>query len=86
MVLTLLLPLLLGGLGWVGWRVLKARMVQCNVCGISSFRNSNQCPICGSDFPSEDNSKSQKELANEESIPASAATIDITAKDANSDH
>ena len=81
---ALLLPILLGGIGWISWRILQARMVKCEVCGISTFKNSNECPICGSSFPSGSNDQNASNKANE-FIPASAATIDIIAEDANSD-
>ena len=32
-VVLLVLPILLGGLGWAGWKVLQARMQSCSACG-----------------------------------------------------
>ncbi len=68
------LPLLVTGFGWLGWRFLQSRMVQCDTCGASVIKDSLQCPICGSNLSKEDKASS---------IPASSATIDITAKDAD---
>ena len=33
LVVLLVLPLLMGGLGWVGWTVLQSRMQSCSACG-----------------------------------------------------
>lgn len=38
LVLVLLaLPLILGGVGWLGWKVLQSRMTTCGVCGTVNF-------------------------------------------------
>jgi hypothetical protein len=42
----LLLPLLLGALGWIAWQVLRSRLQICPVCGISSL-GGDVCPACG---------------------------------------
>lgn len=42
----LLLPLLAGVVGWVGWRILRQRLHTCTSCGAVSF-GSSACPACG---------------------------------------
>jgi len=82
LVITLLaIPLLLTGVGWIGWRILQSRLIKCEFCGASLIQNSNSiiCPACGSNLSSTKASK--PEIDN--SVPASSATIDITAKDAD---
>ena len=83
LILTLLaLPLLLTGIGWIGWRILQTRLIKCDFCGSSIVRDSISCPVCGSELTlkhQSDESFSQKN----NSVPASSATIDITAKDAD---
>ncbi len=71
--IIVLIPILLGGISWIGWKVLQAKMIPCEVCGVSSINNSQKCPFCGAD-KSKTNSQSQ-------SIPASSVTVDITAED-----
>ena len=71
-----LIPLLLGGIGWVAWKRIKSNMTICNACG-STFLNSQIiCPICGTTI------NNTKEIL--ENIPASAATIDIKSEDLDS--
>ena len=80
----LVLPFLLTGLGWLGWRVLQSRMVTCQACGVRTLGSSGQCPVCGAGLSDESGStgfKSDTDM----SIPASSTTIDITAEDAGSD-
>jgi hypothetical protein len=45
----LLLPLLLGAAGWVGWQVLKRRMRTCQACGFSGL-GGEVCPACGTPY------------------------------------
>jgi len=78
--LIILFPLLLGGVGWIGWRILKSRMVTCEACGVSLFSGSMECPLCGSKISSKDGSGNEATDINN-SIPASSATIDVIAKD-----
>ena len=83
LILTLLaLPLLLTGVGWIGWRILQTRLIKCNFCGASVLKNSMLCPVCGSNLAVDEQSNESSSLENK-SIPASSATIDITAKDAD---
>ena len=42
----LLLPLLLGAAGLIGWRLISRRLVTCAACGASSIGMA-QCPACG---------------------------------------
>ena len=77
-VILLALPILLTGLGWLGWRYIQSQLVQCNVCGTSVMKGTIQCPGCGS-IMSQDNESQQSSKQVRDSIPASSATIDITA-------
>ncbi len=52
--LTLLfLPLLLAGVGVIGWQVLRRRLRTCPACGFTSL-GSETCPACGSAFDAVD--------------------------------
>ncbi|MCP9901779.1 hypothetical protein KBZ12_13725 [Cyanobium sp. Cruz CV13-4-11] len=52
--LTLLfLPLLLAGVGVIGWQVLRRRLRTCPNCGFTSL-GSAACPACGSAFDAVD--------------------------------
>ena len=74
LILTII-PLILGGVGWLAWKRIQSRIQTCDACG-SSFLNSQvNCPICGT------NIKNSKDIL--ENIPASAATIDIKSEDIN---
>ena len=82
LLLALTLPIILAGVGFLGWRYLKSRMVTCPICGTSVLTDSMNCPACGSNITI--GGKAQSEVSQENnSIPASSATIDITAKDAD---
>lgn len=48
----LLLPLVLGAVGWVGWTILQRRLRTCQACGFSSI-GGEQCPACGTAYSSE---------------------------------
>ena len=68
-----LIPLILGGIGWITWKRIQSKLETCEACG-SRFLNSQVvCPICGT------NLRTKKD--NLENIPASAATIDIKSED-----
>ncbi len=80
----LAIPILLTGAGWLGWRFLQSRLTQCTVCGTSILSSAEECPICGADLSSQKKSGNQNiSSESRSSIPASSATIDITAKDAD---
>ena len=67
--LITIIPLILGGIGWIAWKRFQEKLQTCETCG-SSFLNSQViCPICGT------NIRTNKD--NLENIPASSATIDI---------
>lgn len=52
--LTLLfLPLLLAGVGVIGWQLLRRRLRTCPNCGFTSL-GSEACPACGSAFDAVD--------------------------------
>ena len=72
MLALLAIPILLAGIGWIGWRILKSKLIKCETCGASIMSESQICPACGANLSPEINS-----------IPASSATIDITVKDAD---
>ncbi len=82
--ILLTIPILLGGAGWLGWRFLQSRLIQCQVCGASILSGSEQCPVCATNLASQKESTTEVSKSNlNNSIPASSATIDITAKDAD---
>ena len=64
-----LLPIILGGIGWLTWRIIKSKVKTCNACGSNFFNDEGICPICGSKT-----TNTEKSFDN---IPASSATIDI---------
>jgi hypothetical protein len=47
--LLLLLPLLFGVAGFVGWQLLRRRLRTCAVCGFTSL-GTDACPACGAPF------------------------------------
>ena len=78
LVLALALPLLLTGIGWLGWRYLQSRLIKCQSCGANILSNTIQCPVCGSPIKS-----TTQDSEGKSSIPASSVTIDITAEEAD---
>ena len=70
-----LIPLILGGLGWITWKRIQSKMQTCEACGSSFLNNQTTCPICGANI--------RTSTENLENIPASAATIDIKSEDIN---
>ena len=84
LLLTLLaLPVLLGGLGWIGWKVLQSRVRTCEACGLSTMTTGDRCPACGSMLPSKKSGESSEQSVTD-SRPASDVTIDIKAEDIDS--
>ena len=81
LVALLMLPVLLGGLGWVGWKVLQTRMQTCTACGAVGFGSNSQCSVCGTPY----GSRVDADQPTSFSISASDLTIDITAQDVDSD-
>ncbi len=85
MIIFFTLPILLTGLGWIGWKVLESRMNNCNTCGATFFNDVIQCPICGGmDFTKRNGKKSESK--DSDSIPASTATIDVVAEVTDSEN
>ena len=74
LILTII-PLILGGVGWLAWKRIQSKVQTCEACG-SSFLNSQiTCPICGTRI---------RDIKDKlENIPASSATIDIKSEDIN---
>ena len=81
---VLALPLLLGGLGWIGWKLIQSRMQVCPACGTATLQRSPTCPVCGSAMPIHNGSSDGAASVDAVSTPASSATIDITAEDVES--
>jgi len=79
-VVLVTLPLLLTGLGWIGWKVLQSRMVPCPACGAVSFGRQDRCGVCGAVLH-EPGSKASVDPM----VPASDVTIDVSAQDVGSD-
>ena len=72
MVLFLLIPILIGGIGWIGWKLIQPKLTKCETCGTTFFNEISTCPVCGSPISNKDSS-----------IAASSLVIDITAESAN---
>ncbi len=70
-----LIPLILGGLGWITWKRIQSNLQTCESCRSSFSNNLAVCPVCGESVKNKTNSP--------ENIPASAATIDITPEEIN---
>ncbi len=68
-----LIPLILGGIGWLTWKRIQSKAQTCEVCGTTFLNTQIICPICGPTI------KDTKDIL--ENIPASAATIDIKSED-----
>ena len=81
LLIVLTIPILLTGAGWLGWRFLQSRLMQCEVCGSSIVSSSEQCPVCGANLSAQKQSSDGDSPSQmKRSIPASSATIDIKAK------
>ena len=72
--LLLFTTLLISGIGWLSWKKIKSNIKTCDSCGANYFSDSLTCPICGSNGQ-------LKKTNSEINIPASSATIDITAEE-----
>ena len=77
----LAVPLLLTGLGWIGWKVLQSRMVRCQACGITVVKGVERCPACGTSITLD----SSGPVTSNTAVPASDVTIDVTAQEVKSD-
>lgn len=83
LLLTLLaLPLILSGLGWIGWKLLQSRMVTCTACGATGLKGTGVCALCGTPYA---NAEASVGAAAAPSTPASDLTIDVIAQDVDSD-
>jgi len=71
--LITILPLILGGVGWLAWKRIQSKVHTCEACGSSFLNIQSICPICGANIKNTKN--------NLENTPASAATIDIKSED-----
>ena len=68
-----IIPLILGGIGWLTWKRIQSKVQTCEACGSNFLNSQTICPICGKTI------KSTQDIL--ENIPASAATIDIKSED-----
>ena len=78
----LVLPLILSGLGWIGWKLLQSRMISCIACGATGLKGAGVCAVCGTPYPSAGENPAS---APAPSTPASDLTIDVVAQDVDSD-
>ena len=78
----LALPLILSGLGWIGWKLLQSRMISCPVCGATGLKGASVCTVCGTSYAS---AGDRPASAAAPSVPASDLTIDVVAQDVDSD-
>ncbi len=67
-----LIPLILGGIGWITWKRIQSKIQICSACGSSFLNTQTFCPVCGITIRNKEDSL--------EDIPASSATIDIKPK------
>ena len=78
----LALPLILSGLGWIGWKLLQSRMISCTACGATALKGAAVCAVCGTPYSSAGGNPAS---AAAPSPPASDLTIDVVAQDVDSD-
>lgn len=79
MLAVLAIPLVLTGLGWIGWKVLQSRARTCSACGAVSMTPTPVCTVCGTPF--ETGTAQGQSTPRSPGIPASETTIDVTAQD-----
>tara|TARA_Y100001968_G_scaffold110288_1_gene99815 strand:- start:3 stop:332 length:330 start_codon:yes stop_codon:yes gene_type:complete len=72
-IIITIIPLILGGIGWLAWKRIQSKLQTCKACGSSFINTQLICPICGTTI------KTNEDIL--ENIPASAATIDIKSED-----
>ena len=82
LIALLALPLILSGLGWIGWKVLHSRMISCTACGATGFKGADLCAVCGTPYANAGDSPTS---AAAPSAPASDLTIDVVAQNVDSD-
>ena len=73
----LLLPVLLGAAGWIGWQILRSRLRSCTVCGVTSF-SQQICPACGSSLQ-DDGVKAAGHPTTAQELDVSQMTINVDA-------
>ena len=80
---VLALPVILGGVGWIGWKLLQSRMRTCPACGTVSFATAGSCQMCGAELPNtpSNGSAPSSGAVEENAVPASAATIYVSAEE-----
>ena len=78
----LALPLILSGLGWIGWKLLQSRMISCSTCGATGLKGAAACTVCGTPYA---NAGGSPVSAAAPCAPASDLTIDVVAQDVESD-
>ena len=78
----LALPLILSGLGWIGWKFLQSRMISCTACGATGLKGAAVCAVCGTPYA---NAGDTSASAAAPSVLASDVTIDVVAQDVDSD-
>ena len=78
----LALPLILSGLGWIGWKLLQSRMISCAECGANGLKGAGVCGVCGTPYA---NAGDTPASAAAPFTPASDLTIDVIAQDVDSD-
>ena len=76
----LAVPLLLTGLGWIGWKLLQSRMVSCPPVARPALKVW-PCPACGTSMSVDQSGPAASDIG----FPASDVTIDVTAQEVNSD-
>ena len=74
----LLLPLLAGAAGWIGWQILRSRLRPCPVCGVTSLSR-DLCPACGSPMDSTAGFDSSGLASSRAEIDVSQVTINVEA-------
>ena len=72
---VLVLPLILGVVGFVGWQLLQRRLKPCPACGFVSS-GLDACPACGASLANGSGASGSAEF-----IDASTATIDVEVVD-----
>ena len=45
LIALLALPLILSGLGWIGWKLLQSRMMTCTACGATGLKGTGICAV-----------------------------------------
>ena len=80
---VLALPVILGGVGWIGWKLLQSRMRTCPACGTVSFAKAGSCQMCGAELQNtpSDGTAPSSGAVEDNAVPASAATIDVSAEE-----